>query len=390
MLCRKGDWRFGWFAGALLVLGCAGDVAVAGDGSEGGSGTQDTQDTQDTVGTPIEPGTSGQTTDAMVGSTGGGTTTSTGPDDPTFAFDVNWVPDVGAGTVCEQFSIDSAPQLVPTDLIIAVDGSGSMVEEAAGVEAELNRLVSRVVEQGVDLRVVLLARASGSTGVCIGAPLGSGQCPADSDEPEFRHIDIDIGSWEPLQVIVDAFPQYVDMLRPTARRQVLVISDDNSFDLSAAAFTNEFEGLELWNEGFVFHSIATLSDCEDGVSLGIEYERLSEQTGGSIGDLCQQNFDGLFEGIANGTAEASNGCVYPLEELLAWPEDPGLAALDLGGVTLDPLDGPRGCAGQVQGWFLDDSEKPTSLQLCPSSCERARAMAVPSVDVDVLCDFTAR
>lgn len=343
------------------------------------------------MGTPIDPGTSGPTTGATMGPPEEDSTSSTGPDDAaTFAFDVNWVPDVGAGTVCEQFSIDSTPQLVPTDLIIAVDGSGSMVEEAAGVEAELNRLVSRVLEQGVDLRVVLLARASGSTGVCIDAPLGSGQCPMDSHEPGFRHIDIDVGSWAPLQVIVDAFPQYADMLRPAARRQVLVVSDDNSFALSGQAFVQEFEALDVWNEGFVFHSIATFSDCEDGVSLGLEYEWLSTETGGSLGDLCRQQFDGLFEGVASGTVEASDGCVYPLGERLAWPEDEGLAVLELGGVALHPLGGPRGCMGQVQGWFLDDAQQDASLHLCPSSCERARAMAVPSLDVNVLCDFTAR
>lgn len=359
--------------------GDGGVVGAAGSGTSAGEGI------------PVDSGASDPTTGATSGPRDGGTTTSTESGaSPTFAFDVNWVPDVGAGTVCEQFSIDGTPHVVPTDLIIAVDSSGSMVEEAAGVEAEINRLVSHVVEQGVDLRVVLLARASGSTGICIDAPLGSGQCPIDSNEPAFRHIDTDIGSWESLQVVVDTFPQYADMLRPTARRQVLVVSDDNSFALSGREFVQEFEGLDVWNEGFVFHSIATFSDCEDGVSLGLEYEWLSTQTGGSIGDLCRQQFDGLFEGVANGTVKASDGCVYPLGERLAWPEDEALARLELGGVALDPLDGPGECRGQVQGWFLDDSDEHASLQLCPSSCERARAMGVPSIDVDVLCDFTAR
>ena len=332
----------------------------------------------------------------MCGTTGavGSSSTSTAfPDDetsssgdahdPSLAFDVLYVPDVGAA-VCEELLLDAAPVRVPTDLIIAVDGSGSMVEEAAAVEAHLQELVEHMNTQSVDLRVVLLARASGSTGICIDAPVGSGQCPDDGNEPAFRHIDVDIGSWEPLRAIVDHFPLYADLLRPEARRQLVVVSDDNAFDLGADAFMAEFTSLDPWNDGFVFHGLATQSPCASGVSPGTEYQDLAQQTGGTLGDLCGQDFGMLFESLAEGAASASHGCVYPLDAISGWPEDPDRATLSVGGVPLEQVESPGECAPGGQGWFVAGP----SLHLCPASCDRVRAMDSPTLDIDVACGLT--
>ncbi len=365
------------------MAACGDDlVSTAGGGSDTDSGA-----------TPVGPGGSATTTGDVTTSGGSGTAADTGSsgdiDDPSFIFDVLYVPDVGAGTICNQFPIEAGTRKVPTDLVIAVDGSGSMVEEAAGVEAELNQAVARIVREGVDVRVVLLARSEGSTQICIDAPVGSGLCPGDSNEPGFRHIDADIGSWEPLRAIVDYYPQYADLLRPQARLQLVVVSDDNSFDMSAGDFEADFEMLHPWNESFVFHALATQSSCPAGVSPGTEYETLVRRTGGWMGDLCSQDFEGLFDGLAGGAIEASEDCVYPLGRIAEWPDNADAASMALDGMPLAALDAVEDCGVGGQGWFLDDPDAPTAIRLCPSSCELVRASEQPALNVDVTCDFNA-
>ena len=371
-------------ASVFLSLPACGDELASGTG--GGSGT-------DSGVTPTGPDASatiaGDVTTSGGSESAADTESSGDIEDPSFIFDVLYVPDVGAGTICNQFPIEAETRKVPTDLIIVVDGSGSMVEEAAGVEAQLNQAVARIVREGVDVRVVLLARSQGSTQICIDAPVGSGACPGDSNEPGFRHVDADIGSWEPLRALVDFYPQYADLLRPEARLQLVVVSDDNSFDMSAADFEVDFEALDPWNEGFVFHALATQSSCPAGVSPGTEYETLVGRTGGWMGDLCSQDFEGLFDRLAGGTVEASEACVYPLGRIAEWPDNASAASMALDGMPLAALDAVDGCGVGGQGWFLDDPEAPTAIRLCPSSCELVRESEQPALNVDVTCDFNA-
>jgi hypothetical protein len=337
--------------------------------------------------------TPGETADP--GSTSSGGTTlglepggeSSSGDDPTFIFDVNFVPDSGA-EVCDAFVVDGTPQRVPTDLVIVVDGSGSMVEEAAAVEDHLNSLVTSMVAADVDVRVVLLARASGSTGICLDAPLGSGLCPADSNEPGYRHLDVDVGSWEPLQVLIDEYPNYADMLRTGARRQLLVVSDDNSFALSAGAFEVEFEALDAWNEGFVFHAMVSHGACPDAVSPGTEYLGLADRTGGTAGDLCSSEFGQLFNALSEGAVRASESCVYPLSEIEQWPEAHEQASIEVGGLSVEQFDTAASCEMSEHGWFVDDTD--STLRLCPATCERAVATGRPELEVTVTCDLVPR
>ncbi len=365
-----------WCAWALsLSVGC-GVTTTPIQGHEQGSGTTGAADEPHRPDVP--PG-------LPVGSTSGGEESSSGELEPGWVFDVNVVPDP-VDAVCDTFELDPGPRRVPTDMIMIVDGSGSMVEEAAQVEARLNGLITGLLQEGVDTRVVLLARSTGSTGMCIGAPAGSGQCPDDSNEPGFRHIDVDVGSWEPLQVLIDLYPDYADMLRPGARRQLVVVSDDNSFALDAGTFQTEFEALDPWNEQFVLHAVVGQTRCAQTVSLGAEYLALAEWTGGSVWDLCAQEFGPSFDGLRAEATAASESCAYPLADVDGWPARSANVTLELGGLPLDRLDAAEACARSEHGWFVGDLEGEPTLQLCPASCERALVAQPPRLDGAVLCD----
>ena len=366
---------FSWAAGSLMFAACGAAAQGAGPAAL----------EQEVEPSPDDP--SGIVVEGSSSGTSGGEGSS-GIADPTWAFDVNRVPDF-AGEICDVLEIDAAPNRVPTDLVIAVDGSGSMVEEAAAVEARLNDVVAGLEDAGVDTRVVLLARASGSTGICIDVPVGSGTCPNDGNEPGYRHLDVEIGSWEPLRALVDHFPAYADMLRPGARRQLLVVSDDNAFDLGADGFVSEFEALDPWNERLVFHAVVTQGSCPQGVSEGTEYVALAERSAGTIGDLCSGDFASLFAALTVGASQASTSCVYPLDTVAGWPADEGRVSLEIDGIGVDPVVSAQGCDPQEHGWFVDPATDPTTLQLCPASCDMLLSMESPRLDATVSCGLVA-
>jgi hypothetical protein len=82
--------------------------------------------------------------------------------------------------------------LQPVDIIFGIDTSGSMAEEVAEVQKNLNAFSQQIIAAGIDVRVIMLASPKGAgagsggyavDGPCIAPPLGSGQCPADSKPP---------------------------------------------------------------------------------------------------------------------------------------------------------------------------------------------------------------
>src|SRR5205814_3309103 len=83
----------------------------------------------------------------------------------------------------------------PADIIWVIDNSGSMSSEIAAVRANMNAFAAALQGAGVDARVVLISSDStGYLGICVDAPLGSGNCPDDSKPPQFLHVNQVVGS----------------------------------------------------------------------------------------------------------------------------------------------------------------------------------------------------
>jgi len=115
---------------------------------------------------------------------------------------------------------------MPVDIIIAIDTSGSMDEEVAELQANLNAYTTLLRDAGADPRIILLADG----GVCIPPPLGAASCGAGADQnlPGYRHVTNAVQSTNALDVIIDSYAQYSDSLRAGALKSLMVISDDDS------------------------------------------------------------------------------------------------------------------------------------------------------------------
>jgi hypothetical protein len=240
----------------------------------------------------------------------------------------------------------------PADIIIAIDTSTSMVEEADAVEANINDDLAAVLEDdGIDYRIILLAdfppaEAGGDVEptdptLCIGPPLTSQDCaniPADQRKPDngdpatsrFFHYDVHVDSHDALQIILDEIDDadgdngvvsgagqypggYRQLLRPDSIKIFILITDDESEGIQLEAFDQELvtkiapENADPEQIRYVVHSILGMAGkaggapwlpsdpvqediCEPGSQdAGRTYQELSRQTGGLRFPLCNVN-----------------------------------------------------------------------------------------------------
>lgn len=367
------------------------------------AGTQDGAD-DDTTSTGTGSGAgsgSGSTTNGTGGSTSSGFNTG----------------GQGTGGFDECFGVSSTAtaEKQPADIIIAVDTSGSMDEESAEVQQNLNSFATVISNSGIDVHVVLVADAT----VCIPAPLGSGSCGgADESLPGYRHVVQTVNSNDALQVLLSTYPQWQPSLRADATKTFVVVSDDNS-DMSAAEFTNQLLALDPPTfQGFLFHGIVANSNplacfgfscpmnnpccyapgpvgCTSyGAAEGTVYKQLAMQTMGIVGDLCAQEFDPIFQQLAEGVVAASQlSCEYDI------PEPPMGEVFDPAQVNVlytpggqmmgQPIynvpGGAQDC-GPQGGWYYDDPMNPTKILICPASCDVLQADPMGKVDVEFGCE----
>jgi len=292
----------------------------------------------------------------------------------------------------------------PADIVWLVDNSCSMAVEAVAVQTNMNRFAQKLVDSGIDVHLVLISSANTSYqmntacppddfvcsigmlvgaftdfGVCIGAPFGSGMCPADSLAPNFLHLAYPVGSTNGLQMALDLYPEYASMMRPNASKHFAIITDDTS-DISAAAFTQGVNALDptLFAE-WRYHGIYSFTDCPDAAEVGTVHQELVAQTMGVAGDLCLQQFDPVFDELAmNVVSNAEVACDWPIpappmgrsldiEKINVKFTQPDGTVVDLGRIPVGET-----CDGR-EGWHYDDDASPTTVVSCPASCDRFRS-----------------
>ena len=78
----------------------------------------------------------------------------------------------GSGGECAAVSSEATANLQPADIIMVVDTSGSMSEEAKWTQSNLPSFVQTITASGIDAHVILIADAD----MCVSQPLGSGTC----------------------------------------------------------------------------------------------------------------------------------------------------------------------------------------------------------------------
>jgi hypothetical protein len=326
---------------------------------------------------------------------------------------------------CQSFSQEAKEVFQPADIIWAVDTSGSMVDEAAAVQANINTFSQQIVASGIDVHVVMLAAYPFLIlpGICVPAPLGSGQCPPtgpDTKLPNFWHhptamIDSVDGAWK----LITLFPDYKFMLRPEALKYIVVVTDDDSrttggsgdpgpYDNQPDKFITDYSNLDpmLKNASgqpnWKLSGIYSFTQCSNAAAVGLVWKDIVTKTGGVHGDICTctnpaacaQTFQNVFNELATKIIQGSQ----PLTCEWQIPPDPNGQQLDPNKVNVDFIDQTNGtketifhvndaasCDPALGGWYYDDNLNPKVVKACPATCSKITAIQNGKINVVFGC-----
>jgi len=304
----------------------------------------------------------------------------------------------GGGGGCEAVVDEADVGARPQDIIVVIDTSGSMSAEAAFVQAQMNSFSIQIAAANVDAHIILLSNSE----VCIGAPLGSGACPDDSNPPNYVHIDQTVGSSNALELAIARYPDYAAHLRQTAVTHLVVISDDDS-SLDAPSFIGQFVALAPHLSDFIAHGIIAPEDpflsctnmtscCGLAADQGLVYQALIAATGGVEGNLCEQEFQPIFQAVAQSVIggatlscsfeipPAPMGETFDKDEVNVEFDDGAGGSLEIGRV-----DDALACGTVADGWYYDNANDPQVIVLCPQTCDEVQGFASASIGIVFGC-----
>ena len=406
------------------------------------SATDDPDPAQTSTGTPTSgTGASsgeGGTGSGATGGTGGGLVVDGGRDG-------DLTPDAACASVTDQAELT----VQPIDVVFIVDNSGSMWDDIAAVQSNINGNFANLIQAaGVDYRVIVISLRKWSdtaSQICIEAPLSSTpSCNPAPDEsgnnpPIFFHYSTEIHSKDSVcalfdtydgAVLVDDFGEmgWSQWLRPQAFKIFVEMSDDGiecgTYDdadnvaqgtSAAAAFDSDLLALDPAQFGdavtrrYVWHSIVgmpanaqpgdpylpgdpiVLGTCDTGATPGTGYQGLSILTGGLRFPICEHaSYAPVFQAIADAAIDIAIECSFPL------PEAPVGESIDLDTLEVEytPGDGSgKQTFGQVAG---PGSCTPGSFYLangivtiCPAACDVVQADGKAVVSVLYDCENIA-
>ncbi len=283
--------------------------------------------------------------------------------------------------------------IVPADIIIAIDSSSSMTDEIVFVQTFMNAFSQQISAAGIDPRVILIGDPEA---ICIGAPLGTGMCPADENLPAYIHVAAEVGSNDALNVIVDSYPSWSQHLRAGASKSFVVVTDDDATDApndSAATFAANLTALDpVMFAAWSMNGVICFTDCDQAAAIGTVYQELVTMTQGVAGDLCLQDFQPVFDKLAEQIVMMSGSEITCQWALPAAPVGQSFAG-DL--VTVErSAGGARSPLAQVAsvdecvagGWYFDSRLNPTQIIACPSTCTELQGQTGGQVDVTFGCE----
>ncbi|MCY1064071.1 VWA domain-containing protein [Nannocystis sp. RBIL2] len=394
-------------SGTVTATTTATATATATAGTETTSGNSGTESTgtdpttgDPTTGTTAPVDTTGPDTTGTASNTSttslDTTTTTTGDDTTTTSTSLATTD--GTTGECAAVSETATNKKQPADIIFAIDNSGSMDMEIASVQANMNQFSAKIINSGIDVRVIVISDNS----ICVGAPLGSGNCPADSKPPTYTRINQGVGSNNALQLILDTYPQYKDLLRPDAATHLVVVTDDDS-NLGAGAFDTQFKALEAGMADYKMHAICGAkgpSDilwciqnavcCAFTADAGDVYLDLIADTGGKWGDLCLQNFTPVFDELSTQVIEAATlACEWTIPEPMGEPIDFDKVNVEFDDgtpETFGKVPSPAECADVSDGWYYDDEQNPTKIVVCPQTCAKIQGVPDAKINIEFGCE----
>ena len=277
--------------------------------------------------------------------------------------------------------------VVPADIVWIIDNSGSMGDEEARVQANMNAFAAAIAASGIDYHVVVIADRDD---VNVPPPLGG--------SARLVTIDRSVDSHDALELAVQTYPQWQTFLRADSVKHFVVVSDDES-DWSQSRFETALAALGApgFPDGFRFHAIVaerppwdTSSACFGlSADVGQTYIDLAADHDGVFYSLCQTNWAPVFAALSEAVSQgAALPCSYDIP-------DPGAGQrFDFGQVnvvytppggapvTIPNVGDAAGC-GAAGGWYYDDPAAPTRIEVCGATCDNLAGDG--RVDVEYGC-----
>ncbi|MBW2525393.1 MAG: hypothetical protein JRI23_14500, partial [Deltaproteobacteria bacterium] len=277
-----------------------------------------------------------------------------------------------SGQECTAVSQQADNEIRPVDIIWAVDTSPSMTLEKNAVRDNLNVFAQQITAAQIDVHVVLISELLSDGGICVAAPLGSGQCPGDHNPPNFHHEPDWVGSHNALGRFLGEYPDYKASLRQNALKYFAVVTDDGA-ETDAATFTAALASLDpgWFDEWKLFGMFCGSQDS------GGTYQTLVNQTGGVAVELCQvapnwqDVFDGLVQTVLSNVTLDCEWEIPPPPQGQQFVRDQVNVEYTPGsGGPAQPIyhvDSAADC-GPGGGWYYDDNASPTHIRVCPETC----------------------
>lgn len=335
---------------------------------------------------------------------------------------------VGANDVGPRFD-DAGPCLtvsasaslvqLPIDIIITIDNSGSMEDEAAQILANVNNFVHIIGSSGLDYRVVLVSSEAGRSGVCVPAPLGSGR-PLCGSGPEGRLLAIhqQVESNDSADLVLNLYPEYRTFLRRDAAKVFLWITDDESM-LSADRIRERLQLAAAARDPGMFDHVIhnaivgyfgdapnrwgnkAAGRCDTLAEVGSVYlqlanclhadgSRVDDCTVGTQARVCEPDWNDTFERIAESVLKAvpvqcSFDVPAPPDGSVVDPEATGVFYTDPTGqeLRLVPVANEDECV--ADGWYFDGRGAPRYISLCAAGCEVIQRDRTARIDVRFGC-----
>jgi hypothetical protein len=301
------------------------------------------------------------------------------------------------------------------DIIWIIDNSGSMTQEAAAVQTNMNFFSSFMTQKGIDAHVVMISEAPSPgtnifgiinpvNGICVDAPLGrAGACAAtpagdDTNLPNFMHWRVMVNSNDQLSVVESTFQGWRTMLRPDASKTFVVVTDDNAYPppkgpspQEFTAWVNqqpEFAG-KPWRFSGVFcvPGQPVTANC---AAVGDVYGVLVGQTQGVSAGMGNPDWTLIFNTLASAVVADAKpvdcewGIPVPKDGQKLDPNKVNVQFRPTGSTKPEPIYGvnaPADCTAATGGWYYDDPAHPAKVRTCPSTCTKLQADLGVQVEV---------
>jgi hypothetical protein len=305
----------------------------------------------------------------------------------------------------------------PVDIVFVIDNTQSMIDELDAVRANMNAFSQSITSSGLDAHIVLISilpwdcddlQTKSCYGICIEPPLGAADaCSSeidDSNPPSYLHISTRVQSTKTLSNITSTYGTWKSMIRADSKRHFVLVSDDTD-EMSAEQFNTQLLALDPGFEGYQFHGIFSFMSkspaCAAGHPCcdyaapdgeGVPYKNLVAMTSGVSSDLCQQSFDPVMQEIATSVVKGVRlNCSWPI------PDPPQGKDLEPNLVNVEFVDGSgtssrfgrvdtaEMCDKVDHAWYYDSVSKPTTILVCPQTCDWLQGKAGSEIRISFGC-----